>query len=54
MYIYIMPIRPSTGDSDCDDGDIYQLCPCLPCCPVIRGANPPTSENAKKKNTLVR
>jgi len=37
---------------DDDDENTVQVCPCLPCCPEIRGA-PPSSEVAKEKGGCI-
>lgn len=42
-----------TGASDDECTDTYQLCPCLPCCPVVRGANPPCTERARASGGFI-
>ncbi|KAI0223167.1 Sodium/potassium/calcium exchanger 3 [Lamellibrachia satsuma] len=42
-------IETGTTCDDDEGNDTYQLCPCLPCCPVVRGANPPSTEGARQE-----
>lgn len=42
----------TVAKEDEDDENTVQVCPCLPCCPEIRGA-PPSSEVAKEKGGCI-
>lgn len=48
VQVAVKEVESPEVEGEEEDVDTLQLCPCLPCCPELRGS-PPSSEEAKEK-----